>query len=94
MYAFMLKGRWAENPLDILDKGDYVVLEYKSPKWRERVRRNFEVNIIGEDIIFENSHANIYAKVGAAEITDKVLKKIRLISIMTKEYFEAGMNDI
>ena len=61
----------SKNILDLIEDEDIVVLEYKTPKYRERIQRKFIVSKIDDFINFENTHCNFTYKVG-----DKKIKQI------------------
>ena len=65
-----------------------MLLEYKSPKYKKRIARIFEVNTIEDSFFFENSHCYFYYKVGSKKIVDHACKNIKIKSIVTKEQFE------
>jgi hypothetical protein len=75
----------SKNIIDLIEDEDIVILEYKSPKYRERITRRFEVSKIGDDISFENLHCDFLCKVGDKKITDTICKNIKIKSIATKE---------
>lgn len=79
---------FSKNIIDLIEDEDFVVLEYKSPKYRERITRIFEVSKIDNFISFENQHCNFRCKVGDKKIVDKICKNIKIKSIVTKEEFE------
>lgn len=82
-YGFQLKH--SKNIIDLIEDEDIVILEYKFPKYRERITRKFEVSKIDDDIMFENSHCDFHCKVGDKKITDMICKNIKIKSIATKE---------
>ena len=79
----------SKNKIELLKDGDFVELEYKSPKYRKRITRVFEVSELDEYIIFENYHCNFFCKKGDKKITDKTCKNIKMKSILTHEQFES-----
>ena len=80
--------KYSKNIIDLIEDEDIVILEYKSPKYRERITRKFEVSKIDDDIRFENSHCDFRCKVGDKKITDMICKNIKIKSIVTKEQFK------
>ncbi len=62
-----------------------MLLEYKSLKYKKRITRTFEVNIIEDSFFFENSHCHFYCKVGSKKIVDDACKNIKIKSIVTKQ---------
>ena len=77
------------NIIDLIEDEDFVILEYKSPKYRERIKRIFEVSKIDEYISFENAHCSFFYKIGDKKISDNVCKNIKIKSIVTKEQFQS-----
>lgn len=77
----------SKNLIDLIEDEDIVILEYKSPKYRERITRRFEVSKIDDDIRFENSHCDFHCKVGDKKITDTICKNIKIKSIVTHKQF-------
>lgn len=53
-----------KNITDLIENEDFVVIEYKSPKYRERIARKFQVFKINNYINFENQHCSFFYKVG------------------------------
>ena len=76
------------NIIDLIEDEDFVILEYKSPKYRERVKRIFEVSKIGEYIRFENVYCDFDCKVGDKKIIDNICKNVKIKSIVTHEQFQ------
>ena len=66
-----------------------MLLEYKSPKYKKRIARIFEVNTIEDSFFFENSHCHFYCKVGSEKIVDDACKNIKIKSIVTKELMKS-----
>ena len=77
------------NIIDLIEDEDIVILEYKSPKYKERIIRRFEVSKIDDDIRFENAHCSFHCKVGDTKIVDKICKNIKIKGIVTIESFES-----
>lgn len=77
----------SKNLINLIEDEDIVILEYKSPKYRERITRRFEVSKIDDDIRFENSHCDFHCKVGDKKITDTICKNIKIKSIVTHKQF-------
>lgn len=77
------------NILDLIEDEDFVILEYKSPKYRERIKRIFEVSKIDEYISFENVHCGFNCKVGNKKIIDNICKNVKIKSIVTHEQFQS-----
>lgn len=77
------------NIIDLIEDEDFVILEYKSPKYRERIKRIFEVSKIDEYISFENVHCVFNCKVGDKKIIDNICKNVKIKSIVTKEMMES-----
>lgn len=78
----------SKNIIDLIEDEDIVILEYKSPKYRERITRRFEVSKIDDDISFENAHCNFRCKIGDKKIKDNICKNIKIKSVVTKEQFK------
>lgn len=76
------------NIIELLEDEDVVILEYKSPKYKKRISRKFEVCRIEDSIFFENAHCYFNYKVGDRQITDTLCKNIKIKSIVTKEQFK------
>lgn len=76
------------NIIDLIEDEDFVILEYKSPKYRERIKRIFEVSKIAEYISFENVHCGFNCKVGDKKIIDNICKNVKIKSIVTHEQFQ------
>ena len=90
-YAFIKKSdilKHSSNIIDLIKDEDIVILEYKSPKYRERITRRFEVSKIDDDISFENAHCNFRCKIGDEKIKDDICKNIKIKSVVTKEQFK------
>ena len=77
------------NIIDLIEDEDFVILEYKSPKYRKRVKRIFGVSKIGEYIRFENVHCVFDCKVGDKKIIDNICKNVKIKSIVTHEQFQS-----
>lgn len=77
----------SKHILDLIEDEDIVVLEYKTPKYRERIQRKFIVSKIDDFINFENTHCNFTYKVGDKKIVDKICKNIKIKQILTAEQF-------
>lgn len=77
------------NIIDLIEDEDFVILEYKSPKYRERIKRIFEVSKIDEYISFENVHCGFNCKVGDKKIIDNICKNVKIKSIVTHEQFQS-----
>lgn len=77
----------SKNLIDLIEDEDIVILEYKSPRYKKRITRRFEVSKIDDDIMFENSHCDFLCKVGDKKITDTICKNIKIKSIVTHEQF-------
>ena len=77
----------SKNIIDLIEDEDIVILEYKSPKYRERITRKFNVCIIDNDINFENSYCDFRCKIGDEKIKDDICKNIKIKSVVTKEQF-------
>ena len=73
--------------IDLIEDEDIVILEYKSPRYRKRITRRFEVSKIGDDISLKNSHCDFLCKVGDKKITDTICKNIKIKSIVTHKQF-------
>ena len=78
----------SKNIIDLIEDEDIVILEYKSPKYRERITRRFEVSKIDNDISFENAHCNFRCKIGDKKIKDNICKNIKIKSVVAKEQFK------
>lgn len=86
--GFIFKGnivKYNSNILDVIEDEDFVILEYKSPKYRKRIKRKFEVSKFDEFIRFENAHCSFLCKEEDKEITDDMCKNIKILSILTHE---------
>lgn len=77
------------NIIDLIEDEDFVILEYKSPKYRERIKRIFEVSKIDEYISFKNVHCGFNCKVGDKKIIDNICKNVKIKSIVTHEQFQS-----
>lgn len=88
--TYLLKdiAKHSKNIIDIIEDEDFVMLEYKSPKYRKRITRKFEVSKIDNYISFDNQHCSFNCKVGDKKIIDKICKNIKIKSIVTKEQFK------
>lgn len=76
------------NIIDLIEDEDIIILEYKSPKWKKRILRKFEVSKIDEFIKFENLHCDFMCKIGDKKITDDICKNIKIREILTHEQYE------
>lgn len=83
--AFIIKH--SKNIIDLIEEEDIVILEYKTPKYRERIERKFIVCKIDDFINFENRNCNFTYKVGDKKIVDKICKNIKIKGILTTEQF-------
>ena len=77
----------SKNIIDLIEDEDIVILEYKTPKYRERIERKFIVCKIDDFINFENRNCNFTYKVGDKKIVDKICKNIKIKGILTTEQF-------
>lgn len=77
----------SKNIIDLIEDEDIVILEYKTPKYRERTERKFIVCKIDDFINFENRNCNFTYKVGDKKIVDKICKNIKIKGILTTEQF-------
>lgn len=77
------------NIIEFIEDEDFVILEYKSPKYRERIKRIFEVSKIDEYISFKNVHCGFNCKVGDKKIIDNICKNVKIKSIVTHEQFQS-----
>lgn len=84
-YGNILKH--SKNIIDLIEDEDIVILEYKTPKYRERIERKFIVCKIDDFINFENRNCNFTYKVGDKKIVDKICKNIKVKGILTTEQF-------
>ena len=91
---FSLLGKVSKNIIELLEDNDFVELEYKSPKYRERITRVFEVLKVDEYLLFENHLCNFYYKKGDKKITDKTCKNIKIKSVLTHEEFNKGKFEV
>lgn len=78
----------SKNIIDLIEDKDFVMLEYKSPKYRERIKRVFEISKIDDYIDFKNAHCNFSCRNGDKKIIDKICKNIKIKKILTHELFE------
>lgn len=76
---------YSSKIINLLEDEDFVILEYKSPRYKERIKRKFEISKIDEFIRFENAHCSFLYKEGDKEITDDMCKNIKILSIITHE---------
>lgn len=81
------KWKHSKNIIDLIEDEDIVILEYKTPKYRERIERKFIVCKIDDFINFENRNCNFTYKVGDKKIVDKICKNIKIKGILTTEQF-------
>lgn len=80
----------SKNKIKLLEDGDFVELEYKSPKYRERITRVFEVSKLGTGCItFENRHCEFFIDERDKKIIDKICKNIKIKSILTHEEYNS-----
>lgn len=79
----LLDGRYCKNVLDLLEKNDFVRIEYYSPKEDKIVNQLFQVDFVeGNYITLKNTYMNFIIKNGYF-ISDDLNPIIR--SIITKE---------
>ena len=91
----LLLGKINKNIIELLEDSDFVELEYKSPKYRKRITRIFEVSKLDDGFItFENCHCYFFIKENAKKITDKICKNIKIKSVLTHEEFNKGKVNI
>jgi hypothetical protein len=84
----------SQNIIDLIEDEDIVILEYKTPRYQERITRKFEISKIEEYINFENKHCSFWCKVGDKKIVDNICKNIKIKSIVTKEQFKNVMYEV
>lgn len=84
----------SKNIIDLIEDEDIVILEYKTPRYQERITRKFEISKIEEYINFENKHCSFWCKVGDKKIVDNICKNIKIKAIVTKEQFKNVMYEV
>ena len=75
--------------IDLLEERDFVVIEYYSLRYKERVARLFEVDYKDKEfMVLNNAHCEFMLKNNKFNDKDKKLKPI-IKSIITKEQIES-----
>lgn len=83
-----LELRTSSNVLDLLKDGDFIEIEYRSPKYKQRITRIFEVEKNMEDFFsLCNYHMVFDISNKKFKDSDKKLKPV-IKSIMTREQFD------